>query len=71
MIDEKALRHAMLDADCTVKELAKVCEISVSALYARLNGKVSFMTDEILRIKDHLNLTWPQCNAIFFVQKVS
>ncbi len=71
MLDVKALRHAMLDADCTAKALASACQICPSALYRRLNGKVSFTLGEINRAVDHLHLTTEQRNQIFFAEKVS
>lgn len=71
MLNVKALRHAMLDADCTTKALAEACEICPSALYRRLNGKVSFTLGEINRAVDRLHLTTEQRNQIFFAEKVS
>lgn len=71
MLDVKALRHAMLDADCNMKDLAKACGICTSALYRRLNGSISFTLGEINRTVERLNLTTEQRDRIFFVEKVS
>lgn len=71
MLDVKALRHAMLDADCTTKALAEACKICPSAMYRRLNGSVSFTLGEINRAVDRLHLTTEQRNRIFFAEKVS
>ena len=46
MLNAKALRHAMIDADCSMKELAQVCKISPSALNRRMRGKVQFTLGE-------------------------
>lgn len=71
MLDVKALRHAMLDADCTMKDLANSCGICTSALYRRFNGKISFTLGEINRAVERLHLTTEQRNQIFFAEKVS
>ena len=71
MVDVKALRHAMLDANCSTRELATVCEISPSALYRRLNGKVSFTLGEIMKCTGRLNLSAETRNQIFFAEEVS
>lgn len=71
MFDVKALRHAMLDASCSMRELAEVCEISPSALYRRMSGRISFTLGEINRCVDRLELTPDQRNEIFFAEEVS
>ena len=71
MLDVKALRHAMLDADCTTKELAKACGICPSSMYRRFNGQISFTLGEINRAVERLHLTIDQRNRIFFAEKVS
>ena len=71
MLNEKALRHKMLDEGCSVTELAKVCEISTSALYARLNGKVCFTVGEITKAVERLHLSPEQRDQIFFAREVS
>ena len=59
MLNAKALRHAMIDADCSMKELAQVCKISPSALNRRMRGK------------ERLNLSMDTRNKIFFAREVS
>jgi transcriptional regulator with XRE-family HTH domain len=71
MLDVKALRHAMIDADCTMRELAAVCKISRSTLNKRLSGKVSFKLGEIMACSERLRLSPEQRNKIFFADKVS
>lgn len=71
MLDVKALRHAMIDADCSTRELAKVCNISSSTLYRRLNGKVCFTLGEIMACAERLQLSPEHRNQIFFAEKVS
>lgn len=71
MLDAKRLRHAMLEADCTVRELAKVCGISPSAFYKRLSGAISFRLSEVNRATERLHLTPEQRNQIFFAEEVS
>ena len=48
MLNAKALRHAMIDADCSLKELAQVCKLSTYALNRRLRGKVQFTLGEVM-----------------------
>lgn len=71
MLDVKALRHAMIDAECSTRELANVCKISPSTLYRRLNGSVSFTLGEIMACTERLHLSSEQRNQIFFADKVS
>lgn len=71
MFDVLALRHAMLDANCTAKELAKVCNISSSALSRRLSGEVQFNLGEIGQCVTRLQLTPEKRDQIFFASEVS
>lgn len=66
MLDVLALRHAMLDANCSASALAKACEISPSALYRRMCGDVPFNLKEITRCCDRLNLNPERRDEIFF-----
>lgn len=65
MFDVKALRHEMLDHDCSTAELAKVCGISRSSLYRRLNGEICFTLGEILKCSERLNLSIEKWTYIF------
>ena len=71
MVDVKALRHAMLDANCTARELAKACKLSPAAMYRRFSGKIDFNTGEVILIQERLHLTAEQRQAIFFAENVS
>lgn len=71
MLNVKALRHAMLDSDCSTRELAHVCNISPSTLYRRLNGKVSFTLGEIMNCSERLNLSFEMLYKIFFADNIS
>ncbi len=68
-LDVKALRHAMIDADCSTRELAAACEISPSTLYRRLNGKVCFTLGEILKAAKRLNLSTDEYMRIFLCRE--
>lgn len=70
MLDVLALRHAMLDANCSQKELAEACKISPSALYRRLSGDVQFNLDEIGQCVARLALTPEKRDQIFFASEV-
>lgn len=65
MLNAKALRHAMIDADCSMKELAQVCKISPSALNRRMRGKVQFTLGEVMSCEKRLNLSMDTRNKIF------
>lgn len=71
MLDVLALRHAMLDAGCTAKELAKECKISPAALSRRLSGEVQFNLGEISACVSRLQLTPEKRDKIFFAQEVA
>lgn len=71
MFNQRALKHCMLDANCSNGKLAQACGISQSALYRRLSGTVSFSVDEIDRCVEFLKLTPEKRNEIFFAEKVS
>ena len=69
MLNAKALRHAMIDADCSMKELAQVCKISPSALNRRMRGKVQFTLGEVMSCEERLNLSMDTRNKIFFARE--
>ncbi len=66
MFDVKALRYEMLRHDCSTTELAKVCGISRSSLYRRLNGETCFTLGEILKCSERLDLSTERWTYIFF-----
>ena len=66
MLDTKALRHIMLDRNCSAKQLAAACGISTSALYRRFNGEVFFTLGEMWKCCAHLNIPQEKCLSIFF-----
>lgn len=71
MLDVKALKHAMIDADCSMKELALVCNISPSSLNRRIRGKVQFTLGEVMLCEERLRLSMDTRNKIFFAHEVS
>lgn len=71
MFNRIALQHAMIDAECSARELADVCGISPSALYRRLDGAVFFNLGEIDACVSRLQLTPEKRDEIFFAPKVS
>ena len=71
MLDTKALRHAMIDCDCTVRGLANACEISPTTLHSRLNGKTSFKLCEIFKCCERLGLSNESRNRIFFANEAA
>lgn len=71
MLDSTALRAAMVENNCTVKELANVCGLKPKAMYQRLNGRVDFRVGEIIKCSGRLHLSVERRNQIFFAEKVS
>lgn len=70
MLNANALRAAMLENNCSVKELAQVCGLKPKALYQRLNGQVDFRAGEIIKCSGRLHLSVEKRNEIFFAEKV-
>lgn len=66
MLDTKALRHIMLDHNCSAKQLATACGISTSALYRRFNGEVFFTLGEMWKCCAFLSISQAKCLQIFF-----
>ena len=71
MLDVLALRHAMLDANCTASALAQACNISPSALYRRMCGVVPFTLPEVYRCCDRLGLNPERRDQIFFAPEIN
>lgn len=71
MLDVTALRAAMVENNCTVKELAAVCGLKPKAIYQRLNGRVDFRVGEIIKCSGRLHLSVEKRNQIFFAEEVS
>lgn len=71
MFDVLALRHAMLDAKCSSRELAQACGISPSAFYRRLTGSVPFNIGEIDSCSARLKLDAESRDKIFFAEPVN
>ncbi len=71
MVDTKALRCAMINRECSARELALVIGISPSALYRRFNGTVDFTLGEVLKCVARLKLTSQERDRIFFAGQVS
>lgn len=66
MLDTKALRHIMIDRDCSAKQLAVACGISTSALYRRFSGEVYFTLGEMLKCCSFLGISCEKRLQIFF-----
>lgn len=71
MFNKVALQHAMLDMDCSARELAKACKISPSAFYRRMNNEVPFNISEIDSCVSRLRLTPESRDRIFFATEVT
>lgn len=70
MTDTTALRACIIRAGHTVKTLAEELGISVCSLSYKLNNKREFRPSEIVAIKNILNLTPNERDAIFFADNV-
>lgn len=71
MLNKIALQHAMLDANCSARDLAQACKISPSALYRRLNGEVQFNLGEVDSCVKRLRLNPDRRDQIFFTTEVT
>lgn len=71
-MNRKALRSVMVLHGDTNSSLAELLGISLQSVSNKLNENGSeFKQGEILKIKEHYNLTADQVEAIFFDSKVS
>lgn len=68
MTDTEALRESIANSGLTLKFVAKQLGISREALYHKLNGTSEFWASEILTLRNLLNLTAEEFNAIFFAE---
>lgn len=71
MVDSKALRMKILEKDCSISELAKVCGLSTTAIYRRLANRVAFTVPQMLACVERLGLSAAERDEIFFNKKVS
>lgn len=71
MFDKLALQHAMLDVNCSARDLAQACKISPSAFYRRMNNEVPFNISEIDSCVVRLRLTAEGRDRIFFAPEVT
>lgn len=68
MVDKAALLREMERNNCSVDELARVCGISRSAIYRRLQGEIDFKVGEIIKATGRLHLSIDRRNVIFFAE---
>lgn len=66
MTDCKKLEHALIDANVSKRDLAKVLEISEQALFNKLKNITEFKASEIVKITNLLKLSGAERDAIFF-----
>lgn len=71
MFNKLALQHAMLDGNCSARDLAQACKISPSAFYRRMNNEVPFNISEIDSCVSRLQLTPESRDKIFFAAEVT
>ena len=71
MINKVALQHAMLDADCSARALAKAMGISSSTFYRRFNGQTQFTLGDVDACVSRLARTPEKRDEIFFKTEVS
>lgn len=65
------LKGAIVAAETTQPKLAQKLGIATSSLSAKIQGHRQFTYDELVGIKEHLNLDSSQFMEIFFDSKVS
>lgn len=68
---ENELRAAAIRRGMSIPSLAAQIGISKKRMYSRLHGRTSFKQNEILLIRDRLDLTDDEVIRIFFSNYVS
>lgn len=68
MTNTEALKESISDHGLTLTFVAKKLNISREALYHKLNGNTDFWASEILTLRNLLNLSPEEFNAIFFAE---
>lgn len=71
MTDTGLLRETIEKSGISVTFIAKSLGISRTGLYKKLNGKTEFKVSEISKMKDILNITPKERDAIFFSKNVN
>ena len=70
MLNKPALMAELQNNNCSIAELAAICNISCSSMYRRLKGDVDFKVGEIIKATGRLHLSIDRRNAIFFAKEV-
>lgn len=65
MTNTQALRHKILSANVSKRDLAKLLNISETSLYQKLNNKREFKASEISKLKSALGLSVAETVHIF------
>ena len=68
--DYSELRGVIRAKFGTNENFAKTLGISQYSLYERLNNRVSFKQDEIMRVKKMLRLSSERVDEFFFTEKI-
>lgn len=70
-IDKRLLLSEIKLMGTTVKDMCSAIGITPPSFYRKLNGRSDFYRDEIIAIRDYLNLSEEKTRLIFFPENVS
>lgn len=70
-MDKYKLEYFLKSKNMSIEDLCSALDISKTAYYRKTNGKSDFYRNEILKIRDLLQLSGQDVLDIFFTSKVS
>lgn len=71
MFDRNKLRAKIVEKGFTMEKLAKILGIDSATLYRKMSMKSDFTRNEIVMIKDALEMTVDEINSIFFAEELA
>ena len=71
MFNRNKLRAKIVEKGFTMEKLAKILGIDSATLYRKMSMKSDFTRNEIVMIKDALEMTVDEINSIFFAEELA
>ena len=71
MFDKNKLRAKIIEKGLTMEQFAKLLGIDSATLYRKMSLKSDFTRNEMILIKENLELTLEEFNSIFFAEKLA
>lgn len=71
LFNQKLFRIILLEKGISLKDIAKMLNISLVTLYRKMNGYSDFFRDEVRAICNYLNLSLEEREDIFFAPDIT